>query len=890
MDRYNYKDYEEALDTEEEYRSYLKNQEYRRDQEYFVEDVDSDDERYAKVDPSGFSSVIDVHDPIHAVKKGRRKRKEELQATIPQQTTHIGGPNQLNAEGRRAMYAALHAAGPSHARGELNRRGVDRGQRYNFSKLDLGDVVDAGVVQLGKITRRVTFTKGVGPSFTQPRVSEPGRKKVELRGLLKRFLNHPTSAIWEFSQKRQTAVRVSGERLETLVSSGWRICDYGDTDLRDPNVLFVVNGDYGVFEELSHSEYGWKAKLKNGFYTLRHVDTPLVASDLNGNNGEWTNGDDVVAKVCENPKGCMLKKHYHKQAKGGNKKPYTGAERRYNEKVMVCKKAGVYECMMPIDECRLIKEDDHYHLFSSKIPENAPTGDDVAEIPVSPLASLTSEEGPKIHPSAPPDTDFLLEATNVLATLPPLTRREKQKLHKRQKHEKAQALAKVDRELAKLARESAAVSGKAVVEANPPPKPPPDIPQKNGTQKAIVTDPTPAIVLKIAQPRGLPAEKESVNRNEEESVAFSKSPTEVEYATEISRDAQDPEPSAPPLPVMVRMPDPIPTKVKPERRMDPEQPPVPRNPPGPPGGGGPLPPIPGGGGGGSDDGWDSDTESEVSSLTSETAESTDDDSDSKKKQPKMRMGPPGSNLQASSVGTDNYLPWVEFVAEEPPAPFQMEDTLVNVILFVNCGEPTGTPTTLFNDFCLRIKEFYRGIFYTHKVKLLDEDDIFGDSALKRRFAYHSIERNQVLYGGEEHTPHWWTRLFGGRKFRVCKKHEVDLFEGGYRYSVRAHIFDALATYLLGTVGTLSVGSLGGEGNVGTWLPSRILQDVKNKDMTYLHPKNFAHTMSTVIYVMNELYLAQMQKCQALPLRSICKLSPTTKYSSFPVQVASDFRS
>jgi hypothetical protein len=88
---------------------------------------------------------------------------------------------------------------------------------------------------------------------------------------------------------------------------------------------------------------------------LKFTNLHLVASDLNGNNGEVTGVDDHISPCTQKP--CKQPKHYHPK-----KKPHSGAQRRVNEKVKICKPVKIED----LELCEELGcEKDHYHITAS---------------------------------------------------------------------------------------------------------------------------------------------------------------------------------------------------------------------------------------------------------------------------------------------------------------------------------------------------------------------------------------------------------------------------------------------------------------------------------------------------------------------------------------------
>lgn len=90
------------------------------------------------------------------------------------------------------------------------------------------------------------------------------------------------------------------------------------------------------------------------------------ASALNGNNGEFTNSDDVALTgfICRRERDVNCARHYHRMPK----KASTGAARRIQEKVKLCKPivdASELElCTVGLD-CVLMSDTPHYHIHTT---------------------------------------------------------------------------------------------------------------------------------------------------------------------------------------------------------------------------------------------------------------------------------------------------------------------------------------------------------------------------------------------------------------------------------------------------------------------------------------------------------------------------------------------
>lgn len=89
------------------------------------------------------------------------------------------------------------------------------------------------------------------------------------------------------------------------------------------------------------------------------------ASALNGNNGEWTNSDDVAMNgfLCRRERDVDCARHYHRKPK----KASTGAARRIQEKVKLCKPVVTVDelelCTVGV-ECIMMSDTPHYHIHT----------------------------------------------------------------------------------------------------------------------------------------------------------------------------------------------------------------------------------------------------------------------------------------------------------------------------------------------------------------------------------------------------------------------------------------------------------------------------------------------------------------------------------------------
>lgn len=120
----------------------------------------------------------------------------------------------------------------------------------------------------------------------------------------------------------------------------------------------------------------------------------VVRSQLNGNNGEWTNTDDIKGKapvfanvkaqgngdnyavMCARKDKCIKEEHYHLKPK---KDPLKGAKRRLAEKVILCKTSDLVKCPNGVECYAVIKGTDHYHTNNNKGESKKAPGNKIPE-------------------------------------------------------------------------------------------------------------------------------------------------------------------------------------------------------------------------------------------------------------------------------------------------------------------------------------------------------------------------------------------------------------------------------------------------------------------------------------------------------------------------------